>query len=635
MSPKSDPSGRARSPSGPPSADDLEAMCLAHGPVSECGHFPDGTLFGDWRLTAFIGHGGNGEVYCAEHALLGTSAAVKVLMRDDERAKARFAREAQLLARLRSDVFPRFFAYGEANGYPYLAMELLAPGELPADDRAVARFMLRVCDAVAELHAQGLVHRDIKPSNILWRTVGSRVPRDCGRAGRASLPSSVPVLADLGLVKDIATSDGGHPASDITLGGVGTPGYGAPEQMERGEATVASDIHALGVLADRCFGGRPPSAWKHIVRRATSSLPTYRYSSVVGFVRAIRLRHLWRNVFWTVCAACLAMAACLAGPAVSRLVRERLAARSEADIDALASYAVASTNLPEYCVLDISAGPNAAHYPVTWLKEAPAGGWTDEYKTRKLVLRRIGPGCFTRRDKRGAPCKIVLSRPFYLGVFEVTQLQWELVMDMNPSQMLGQKRPVDSASYDLIRGSKEGSGWPASDAVDADSFIGRLRARIGPGFDLPTEMQCEYACRAGTTSRYNNGSDVEDGLKLLGRYKGNRRDGKRPTEHVAVGSYLPNAWGLYDMHGNVCEYCLDYFGDGDWNAKCQTTLIDPKGRETGNTRIVRGGHWDGEGSMCASGSKGHFFPSATYCISGFRLCLNLVDGVKIPSVADL
>ena len=89
------------------------------------------------------------------------------------------------------------------------------------------------------------------------------------------------------------------------------------------------------------------------------------------------------------------------------------------------------------------------------------------------------------------------------------------------------------------------------------------------------------------------------------------------------------------MHGNVCEYCLDYFGDGDWNARRLTTLIDPKGRETGNTRIVRGGHWDGEGSMCASGSKGHFFPSATYCISGFRLCLNLVDGVKIPSVADL
>ena len=92
-------------------------------------------------------------------------------MRDDARAKARFAREAQLLARLRSDAFPRFFAYGEANGHPYLAMELLEPGDLPSDERAIARFLLKICDAVGELHAQGLVHRDIKPSNILsWPT---------------------------------------------------------------------------------------------------------------------------------------------------------------------------------------------------------------------------------------------------------------------------------------------------------------------------------------------------------------------------------------------------------------------------------------------------------------------------------
>ncbi len=309
MSPKSDPSGRARSPSGPPSADNLEAMCLAHGPVSECGHFPAGTLFGDWRLTAFIGHGGNGEVYCAEHALLGTSAAVKVLMRDDERAKARFAREAQLLARLRSDAFPRFFAYGEANGHPYLAMELLEPGDLPTGDKSIAQFLLKVCDAVAELHTLGYVHRDIKPSNILWRTGTTGVPPvGVGSTGTTGVsPVAVPVLADLGLVKEIptpnhqTTAPPNHhttkpPTSPPTLGGVGTPGYGAPEQMERGEATVASDIHALGVLADRCFGGKPPRAWARIVQRTTSSIPAHRYPSVTILSRAIRWRHLKRNL---------------------------------------------------------------------------------------------------------------------------------------------------------------------------------------------------------------------------------------------------------------------------------------------------------------------------------------------------
>ena len=206
-----DAAGRARSPSAPedadgravaprpPSSDFISAMCAAHAPVQDAGRFPPGTIFGDWRLMAFIGHGGNGEVYCAEHVTLGTPAAVKVLIRDDERAKIRFEREAKLLAKLKSSAFPRFFAYGAINGTAYLAMELLEPGELPTGDRAVATFLLKVCDAVGELHALGYVHRDIKPSNILWRSVGSRVPRDRGRAGRASLP--VPVLADLGLVK--------------------------------------------------------------------------------------------------------------------------------------------------------------------------------------------------------------------------------------------------------------------------------------------------------------------------------------------------------------------------------------------------------------------------------------------------
>ena len=309
----SSPSGRDGVPS--PSAcetcsDQIAELCAAHGPVAPACRFPGGTIFGDWRLTAFIGRGGNGEVYCAEHAALGTSAAVKVLVRDEPRAKERFTREAKLLSELKSASFPQFYSYGEANGCPYLAMELLEPGELPAGDRNIARFLLSVCDAVAELHSRGYIHRDIKPSNILWRsgrpaTVDGRArspvspersePRKRWLQGCAPHPVACPVLTDLGLAKKIETSN--YPTTKLpnhlTTIGVGTPGYGAPEQMERGEATVASDIHALGVLADQCFDGKPPRTWARIIRRATSSIPVHRYPSVAAFARAIRWRHLW------------------------------------------------------------------------------------------------------------------------------------------------------------------------------------------------------------------------------------------------------------------------------------------------------------------------------------------------------
>ena len=119
--------------------DSISAMCAAHGPVASACRFTAGTIFGDWRVTAFIGRGGNGEVYCAEHIALGTSAALKVLVRDEPRAKERFLCEAKLLSELKSKSFPQFYSYGEANGCPYLAMELLEPGDLPVGDRNVVR----------------------------------------------------------------------------------------------------------------------------------------------------------------------------------------------------------------------------------------------------------------------------------------------------------------------------------------------------------------------------------------------------------------------------------------------------------------------------------------------------------------
>jgi len=253
----------------------------------------DGAAFGSFRVLGVLGRGGAADVYRARQEPAGLVGALKVLRPGaDDTRKARFAREIRFLAEHPHPALPRYLGSGETDGAPWLFLEELAPAPLPTSDRRVARFLLALCRGVAHLHALGFVHRDIKPDNVLFRKDGA------------------PVLIDLGLVKDVR---GGTPAArgaapvppGISLSGVGTPGWSAPEQFDRGEATPASDVHALGVLADACFGGRPPRAWRGIVRRATSSLPAERFPDVASFARAIRLRHAGR---WAAAAAVLAAA---------------------------------------------------------------------------------------------------------------------------------------------------------------------------------------------------------------------------------------------------------------------------------------------------------------------------------------
>ena len=211
----------------------------------------------------------------------------------------------------------------------------------------------------------------------------------------------------------------------------------------------------------------------------------------------------------------------------------------------------------------------------------------------------------------GTNVSTTITKPFYIGVFEVTQRQYELVTGHNPSKFKGDMRPVEMVSYIEIRGNGEGAKWPASFAVDSDSPMGKLRARTGLNLDLPTDAQWEYACRAGTMSAYNNDGNSEDDLKSLGRFTLNqekrgwresngdfvrhRSDGKGGCReaHTVVGSYKPNAWGLYDMHGNVWEWCLDWLGSLKYG-------IDPRGPFSGPCRVRRGGSWKNTAYYCTS-----------------------------------
>ena len=285
------------------------------------------------------------------------------------------------------------------------------------------------------------------------------------------------------------------------------------------------------------------------------------------------------------------------------------------------SITLTATKLPLYMVIDLSSGPDGANYPISYLSERPKG-WTDEYKTTKLVLRRVWPGEFlmgSPEDELGRSSgedqhQVLITKPFYIGVFEITQKQYELITGEGRYVSGNDKFPAGGVSYNMIRGDELGASWPSNDEVDTDSFLWKLRNKTKKQFDLPTEAQWEYACRAGTTTAWNNGTDITDTsqdpeLDKLGRYYYNMNDGRGAgSGYTTVGSYLPNAWDLYDMHGNVWEWCLDFY-----KSYCKEQQIDPSGSWYPSERVLRGGGYKVQSSRRKRG-----ICPAYYCRSAYR-----------------
>jgi formylglycine-generating enzyme required for sulfatase activity len=155
--------------------------------------------------------------------------------------------------------------------------------------------------------------------------------------------------------------------------------------------------------------------------------------------------------------------------------------------------------------------------------------------------------------------RVRITRGFWLGKYPVTQAQWEAVMGSNPSHFKGPDRPVERVSWD-----------------EAQEFLKKLSAKGEGRYRLPTEAEWEYAARAGST-----GDRYSEALEEIGWYHGNSGGETHP-----VGRKKPNAWGLYDMLGNVCEWCQDWYGE-----YLKGPVTDPKGPKSGASRVLRGGSW--------------------------------------------
>ena len=288
--------------------------------------------------------------------------------------------------------------------------------------------------------------------------------------------------------------------------------------------------------------------------------------------------------------------------------------------------------MAEYMVVDLSAGSKATHFPMHYSSTPPDLNH-DICRTTQMWFRRVDPGTFTMgspvselgRSDGEVLRQVALTKPFYIGIFEVTQRQYMLVMGgTNPSKEKGDTRPVERVSFEMLRGSSAGSKWPADNDVDEASFFGKMREKANLMADLPTEAQWEYACRAGITSALNNGKDLTaegacPNMAEVGRYYGNVKESRWGYlgSHTKVGMYLPNAWGLYDMHGNVLEWCLD------WHAPYRDdSAIDPCGPVSGNGRILRGGCYNSSTAAgCRSAQRYRGYPYENDERHGFRACV--------------
>lgn len=256
-----------------------------------------------------------------------------------------------------------------------------------------------------------------------------------------------------------------------------------------------------------------------------------------------------------------------------------------------------------------------------------------EIKTKitGIRFRLIPPGKFLmgspdsepHRQKDERQHRVTITKPFYMGKYEVTQAQWERVMGTNPShfQTLDDNLPVERVA------------WYQSN--DFCTKLCELEGVSPQTFRLPTEAEWEYACRAGTTTAYYRGNECDSTVANISskvRIERTRMTGffaQKPVVDVAyeyraatgtrsVGSYPANAFGLYDMHGNVWEWCVDWYEE-----IYSVQVEDPSGPEKGKMKVLRGGSWSDKPEECRAAQRNSFWNTYSSSNVGFRLVLQI------------
>jgi formylglycine-generating enzyme required for sulfatase activity len=591
---------------------DSNKFCTSCG-QSNFGNF----LRNRYRVLKLLGEGGFSRTYAAEDVdRLNAPCVIKQFFPQvqgtSERTKAAelFKEEAYRLYELGENhtQIPRLLAFFEQGSSLYLVQEFIPGNTLLQEIQQRAFSEREIRDVLADLlpvlqfiHERNVIHRDIKPENVIRRENDSKL-----------------VLIDFGGAKQITQTNLARQATVLY-----TVGYAPTEQMA-GFACHASDLYALGVTC---------------VRLLTQCLPV---RDVYGHVYdrlfdPMTCQWLWREILQEKSITISKELGQVLDKLLKHTARERYQSAAEVLQDLNSStasqrtlLALPQTQTPTQQQTETSAFPSLKTYQFEVLKiSAEAKEISRKSRSANYYAEDLGNGVILEMvlipggafmmgsppyegndDER--PQHEVTIEPFFMGKFPITQAQWKAVaalpkvrqpLNPNPSKFKGLNRPIENVSW-----------------YEAVEFCVRLYKKTGRKYRLPSEAEWEYACRAGTTTPYHFGKTIT--TELANYSRSNNLDlepkGKLRKETTPVGSFqVANAFGLYDMHGLVWEWCADPWHKNYDGAPNDGTVWEQGGDK--NRRVLRGGSWSFSAELCRCASRSWNEPDGGLRICGFRI----------------
>jgi sulfatase modifying factor 1 len=584
--------------------------------------------------------GGMGAVYYAVHPRLNVEVAVKILpphlADQDPSLVDRFLAEGRIAAALASDHVVRVLDVDREGSTSFLVMEYVkgeSAGEclqrrrlervqgLPEND--ALEIVIAATRGLAAAHAHGIVHRDIKPDNIL-------IPQ--GALSKSK-------LADLGLAKPQSGQASHGTRSDVAMG---TPGYMAPEQIEdTRSAGPAADVFSMGATLYTLIAGSAPFSGASLVailRDTASKDPDRLPAAVSAATRSLVSRCLSKDPskrFANGMELLQALEGIRGGPG------SELPPESARSTKLLLSPIAAGTSRSRRWRWGAGAALLLAGIAGFWTLREKGQRPADPAATMTLGLGDgvrmemvyIKPGTFAmggteapRGDWQGderPQHPVVLTKGYFIGKYEVTRRQFAAFVQATGYRTDAER---DGSAWGRVADrwtSIEGLSWQNPNFTQTDdhpvtcvtwndskAFCDWLAAKTNRDVCLPTEAEWENACRAGTTTRWSCGDDEA----TVGDYGWTSANSGFQTH--PVGQKKPNAWGLYDMHGNVWEWCQDWVGPYTGEAR------DPEGPHSGDRRCLRGGGWDGGADASRSAFRCRDAPNTRHTLHGFRVCLH-------------